>query len=88
MRQIVEKIMKSSWLRKAGKKASDGWHYISQHLKKIGMGAVCLGAIMALVFVCTGVYDLGYNILVAMPPIFIIGGAVAIVKGIKKDTAY
>lgn len=88
MKQIVEKIKNCSWLRSIGGNAAAICHSASLHLKNLGLAAVCLGAVMALVFVCSGVYDLGYNILVAMPPILIIGGTAAVVAGIKKDGQY
>lgn len=62
--------------------------WIKTRLKKICLGMVYVGALTALIFNQTGLFDLRSNLLSSLPTLFIIGGAIGYTIACKKESKY
>ena len=62
--------------------------WIKTRLKKICLGMVYVGALTALIFNQTGLFDLRSNLLSSLPTLFIIGGAIRYTIACKKESKY
>ena len=62
--------------------------WIKPRLKKICLGMVYVGALTALIFNQTGLFDLRSNLLSCLPTFFIIGGAIGYTIACKKESKY
>ena len=62
--------------------------WIKPRLKKICLGMVYVGALTALIFNQTGLFDLRSNLLSCLPTILIIGGAIGYTIACKKESKY
>lgn len=62
--------------------------WIKTRLKKICLGMVYVGALTALLFNQTGLFDLRSNLLSSLPTLFIIGGAIGYTIACKKESKY
>lgn len=62
--------------------------WIKTRLKKICLGMVYVGALTALIFNQTGLFDLRSNLLSSLPTLFIIGGAIGYTIACMKESKY
>lgn len=62
--------------------------WIKPRLKKICLGMVYVGALTALIFNQTGLFDLRSNLLSSLPTLFIIGGAIGYTIACMKESKY
>lgn len=62
--------------------------WIKPRLKKICLGMVYVGALTALIFNQTGLFDLRSNLLSSLPTLFIICGAIGYTIACKKESKY